>query len=194
MSSKNQDNTIGEFYIACQGFCSQLENTANISKGHFIRSIHKLLSLIYLKASLIKKPDTPDEEEAEKFVREFDYIYIKESISAKLGSADKYIEIVLPENADPENFEAITLSECIADIYQDLRNFASNYELGNEEAVIVSLYECMDNFEKFWGVRVLSAIIAMHNRIYAEVFSDDDQTEGNKNERTNNPDSMNWIN
>ncbi|NJO91859.1 MAG: DUF5063 domain-containing protein [Chloroflexia bacterium] len=107
----------------------------------------KILSLVYLRASLIEKPGGTFEGEVEKFVQEEDWIYIKNNVSDLMAGADRFIDVVLPEEMDPENHEEVRLSEGFADIYQDLKDFVTSYEIGNEEGLLASLSECIFNYE-----------------------------------------------
>jgi hypothetical protein len=193
MLQKNNENNIKEFYLVTSEFCKLLENIVAIPKQYFLSNTQKLLNLTYLKASLLEKPLYNEEDESEKFVQESDWLFIKDQVSLKLGLSDKYIELMLAENYDPENIEAVTLSECIADIYQDLRDFSTNFEIGNKEAISASLYECLDNFEKFWGIRVLAVLTSLHNLIYGGELLDDESIENNNdNSNSDNINTSNW--
>ena len=194
MLKKKFEETINEFYLVTYEYCRLVENISSLSKRSFLSNVQKILNLVYLKACLIERPDLNVEEEPEKFVSESDWLFIKEQLSLKLSSSDKFIDLVLPENSDPENYEAISLSECFADIYQDLKDFSTAVEIGNEDAIQCSLYECIENFEKFWGIRALSALISIHNLIYGEDLSDDETSATAVDESDINPiDTSNWI-
>jgi hypothetical protein len=195
MSYTNLENKIKEFYLVTNEFCKLLENTATFTKLDFLSSTQKLLNLLYLKASLIEKPKVIEEGEAEKFVQESDWVFIKDLVSSKLALSDKYIDLTMPENYDPENIEAITLSECFADIYQDIRDFSTNYEIGNSTGILVSLFECLENFEKFWGIRVLATLVSIHNLIYGGEVINDELIEDNKKveHKKEETDTNNWI-
>ena len=194
MPQKDKYTTIQEFYLAASQFCKLLEEVSAFPKRVFLSNVQKILSLIYLKASLMMKPDESDSGEPEKFVQENDWIFIKDQISTKLALSDKFIEIPLPEGTDPENFETITLSESLADIYQDLKDFSTNFEIGNDEATLISLYVCLDNFEKFWGIRALVCLTAIHHFLYNEETFED-ETDDAQDKQTNpfSIDTSNWL-
>jgi hypothetical protein len=194
MPKNISENKINEFYLVTSEFCKLLENISSLSKLNFLSSTQKILTLTYLKASLLERPIIKEEGESEKFVQESDWIFIKDQVSAKLALSDKYVTINLLENIDPDKTEEILLSECFADIYQDLRDFSTNFELGNNNATLVSLSECLDNFEKFWGIRVLSILNSIHNMIYGDAEIEDEIIENtDENIETNNLDTSNWL-
>jgi hypothetical protein len=188
------ENKLKEFYLVANEFCKLLENTASLSKHDFISNTQKILTLTYLKASLLEKPVGIEDGEAEKFVRELDWQYIKEQVGAKLALSDKYVILNLLEDVDPENTEEVLLSECFADIYQDLKDFSTNFEIGNNAATIISLLACLDSFEKYWGIRALSILSSIHNLIYGDIELDDEIID-NKSENidTNNLNTSNWL-
>jgi hypothetical protein len=193
MSNKSFESQIKEFYLVASEFCKLLENIQTFTKFDFLSNTQKLLNLLYLKASLVLKPKGNDEGEAEKFVEELDWMFIKDQVGSKLGLSDKYIELPLPENIVPDNIETISLSECFADIYQDLRDFSTNYEIGNDEAITASISECLDNFEKFWGIRALAILISIHHFIYGDEVANDNLIENNDDLSKNDSlDTSNW--
>jgi hypothetical protein len=150
----------------------------------------KILSLVYLRASLIEKPSEIPDGEVEKFVQEEDWIYIKTNVSDLIGNADRFIDVVLPEELDPENHEEVRLSESFADIYQDLKDFVTSYEIGNEDGLQASLYECMFNYEKFWGQRLLAILSYLHNYLYnQELYEEDIDSD----ESQTDIDTTNWL-
>lgn len=193
MSTANdRNNPVFEFFLTANEYCKLLEFSTDINKSDFISKVQKILSFVYLKASLVQKPEEIEDGELEKFVQEEDWIYIKNTVANLLGPSDRYIEIILPENLDPENYENVTLSECFADIYQDLKDFVTTYEIGNEEGIQVALFECLMNFEKFWGPRLLSSQSYLHNLLYSNELYDEDEFD---NDETNqrNIDTSNWL-
>jgi hypothetical protein len=196
MTKRNFQENISEFHLVANEYCRLLENIASFSKRKFISDAQKILNLLYLKASLIEKPEyQEDDVETEKFVTENDWLFIKDMVISKLASSDKYIDLVLPGDIDPENYEAVPLSECFVDIYQDLKDFSSNVELGNDDAIRISFIECMENFEKFWGIRALTILIAIHNLLYGEELNEEEDlnsTEENDS-GTDMIDTSNWL-
>jgi hypothetical protein len=54
------------------------------------------------------------------------------------------------------------LSEDLADIYQDIKNFVSVFRLENPETMNDALYLCKENFKEYWGQRLTNAMRAFH--------------------------------
>ncbi len=186
------NNSIDNFYLTASEFCKLVEYTSETDRVDFISKAQKILSFVYLRASLIEKPVEIAEGEVEKFVQEEDWIYIKNNVSDLMAGADRFIDVVLPEDLDPENHEEVRLSESFADIYQDLKDFVTSYEVGNKEGLQASLYECIFNYEKFWGQRLLAILSYLHNYLYNSELYEEEEHDSNNNNQTD-INTTNWL-
>ncbi len=170
-----EKNTI-EFVTVAAEYCGFLEKCNKFSKKDFLLKLHKLLPLIYLKATLL--PIEDDEQffdgESEIFVSEYDYGFVRNNISQKLGKDDNYVNIYNSATND-SGYEQAEISECVADIYQDMKNFTGNFGTGSEQAMAVSLNECIQNFKEYWGYRALSLAAAIHSLVYN--FTNDEEEQ-----------------
>jgi len=188
----SENNSIEEFYLTAVEFCKLVEYTTDANKLDFISKTQKILSFVYLKASLLVKPEEVLEGEVEKFVQEEDWIYVKNNVASVIGNSDRFIDVVLPEELDPENHENVRLSDSYADIYQDLKDFVTSYEIGNTEGIQAALYDCLLNFEKFWGQRLLAVLSYLHNYIYnIELYEEDEPDHIKTNQQ--GTDTTNWL-
>ena len=180
MDSKIYEKNTLEFVTLAAEYCGFLEKTSKFSKLDFVTKLHKLLPLIYLKATLLQSTENGDlyDNETEIFVSEYDYSYIKNIVSEKFGSDDEFVPIY----GKLENgYEEGELSECAADIYQDLKNFLGNYSTSSEEAMEASLCVCIESFKNYWGYRALSLAAALHFLIYEKQLTDDDDENSTEN-------------
>ena len=167
-----------EFVTVAKEFCSFLENADRIIRSDFINKSQKILSLLYLKASLLPATDPVLDEGNEKFVTEAEWDLIHSKVLRKLGQYDQYIEVFDPrmqENGDP--FQA-SLSENLADIYQDLMDFLSLYRIGNTDIMNDALWECRLSFEQYWGQGLVNALGALNRIIYGSEITDESDRNG----------------
>ncbi|MBR4215384.1 MAG: DUF5063 domain-containing protein, partial [Bacteroidales bacterium] len=130
-------NTI-EFLTVANEYCGFLEKSEKYTRKDFVAKMQKILPLLYLKAAMLPESDDYADGEAEVFLSEYDYEYIKNKTSQRLGSVDGYINI-FPTEDNYAEYEQAEISECAADIYQDLKNFAENYRSGSEDAMKAAL-------------------------------------------------------
>jgi hypothetical protein len=158
-----------EFATVANEYCAFIETVDHFKRKIFISRLQKLFPLLYLKAALLPEPDLEMSEDApEKFVSEEDYNFILHKLEAKLGQFDAYHEVFDPSIQYSDMALEASISENITDIYQDLKDFILAYRIGTLEVMNDALWECRNNFEQFWGQRLVNALRAIHNLIYGE--------------------------
>jgi hypothetical protein len=69
------------------------------------------------------------------------------------------------------------ISENIADIYQDVRNFVSVYQYELTEQMNDALYVCRDNFRTYWGQKLVNVLRPLHSLLYTNSERLDDEEE-----------------
>ncbi|MDR1585502.1 MAG: DUF5063 domain-containing protein [Prevotellaceae bacterium] len=166
-----------EFVTVVAETCLFLERLAEHSPAEFVDKSVKILPLLYLKASLVGIPERELDEEPERFVTEDDYRYLCEGIARLLGKDDSYLEVFHPDMAYSDAPVAAFISENIADIYQELKDFAANYRLGEEEIMNDALAVCLDAFGEHWGQKLLGTLRALHALRYDSEFGEDEKGE-----------------
>lgn len=78
---------------------------------------------------------------------------------------DDFLDVWHPDFQYSEMPLVTTVSESLADCYQSLRNMVETFRQENEEAMQVTLYECLQDFSERWGLRLLGALMALHQHI-----------------------------
>jgi hypothetical protein len=156
-----------EFATVANEFCAFAESVNDLTRKDFLGKLQKLFPLLYLKASLLPQVSEEDAEESpEKFVTEEDYLFILRKLSSKLGEFDSYPEIFEPGTPLGEANVEANISENVADIYQDLKDFILAYRIGTIDVMRAALWECKNNFEQYWGQRLVNGLRAIHQLIY----------------------------
>ncbi|MEI7421722.1 MAG: DUF5063 domain-containing protein [Prolixibacteraceae bacterium] len=162
-----------EFATVANEFCAFTESVNDFQRKDFLGKLQKILPLLYLKASLLPAIAEEDAEESpEKFVMEEDYSYILQKLSSKLGEFDSYPEIFEPGTPLGEANVEANISENVADIYQDLKDFILAYRIGTVEVMKAALWECRNNFEQYWGQKLVNGLRAIHQLIYGNLTID----------------------
>lgn len=168
------ENVIGFTTLATE-FCNLLDSVVLLSQKDFIDKTHRLLPLIYLKAIILPdvEPEMPEMIEKEVTQEEWDAVY--STIANKLSGFDEYAEILDSLN---DEGQMVRLSEGFADIYQDLKDFVSLYNMGTPEIMNDAIWECKKNFKEFWGQRLVNILRVLHSLLYgnAELKEDDAMT------------------
>ena len=151
-----------EFVTVAAETCLFLEHVTDFSSAEFVEKSVKILPLLYLKASLTTKPERELNDEIERFVTEDDYQYVREQVAQLLGNDDMYLEVFHPDMALSDTPIVAFVSENLADIYQELKDFAANYRLAQEEIMNDALVVCLEAFGEHWGQKLLNALRALH--------------------------------
>jgi len=163
-----------EFVTVAAETCLFLEHTNEFSKTDFVEKIVKILPLLYLNASLTDIPESVYEDIPERFVNEDDYQFVRLQVEQLLGSDDSYLEVFHPDMALSDTPIAAFVSENMADIYQELKDFAANYQLGDIDIMNDALVACLDAFGEHWGQKLLNALRALHAVRFSDGFGSDE--------------------
>ncbi|MBR5203704.1 MAG: DUF5063 domain-containing protein [Bacteroidaceae bacterium] len=155
-----------EFVTVAAEYCSFIERSRGADKKTFVDTALKILPLLYLKASLIPECELIGEGDLEVFVTEDDYEYVRLVVANVMGAQDDYLEVFHPDMAYSDTPIKKTISEDLADIYQDLKDFISVFQLGLNATMNDSLCVCKEHFAEFWGQRLVNTMRALHDVKY----------------------------
>lgn len=167
-------NTV-EFVTVAAEFCAFLERAGSIDRSVFVDTSLKILPLLYLKALMLPPVEQLSEEAPEQYVTEEIYEALRINLSSVLGEKDDYLEVFLPEMAYSDTPIKKNISEDLADIYQDIKDFIFVFQLGLNETMNDALYICKDNFRLLWGQKLVNTLRAIHDVKYNP--DDDDQED-----------------
>ncbi|CUQ64955.1 Uncharacterised protein [Dorea longicatena] len=68
------------------------------------------------------------------------------------------------------------ISEDLADIYQDIKDFIFVFQLGFNETMNDSLAICQENFRLHWGQKLVNTLRALHEVKYAQGEDEEEET------------------
>ena len=156
-----------EFVAVANEFCKYAEHASELKGDELLKILQRILPLMYLKASLLPQLDPFFEDGNEKFVTEADWTDINESLNKKFGTANDYLEVFDEKINETEGPIVSSISENMADIYQDMKDFLLLYQTGTGEVMNDAVWECRMNFENFWGQKLVNSMRAIHKFIYS---------------------------
>ncbi len=156
-----------EFVTVADQFCKHTERLSSYKASEFLSIMQRLLPVIYVKAVVIPPTEPFFEEGNERFVREEDWNAIDRAISSKLGEFNSFEEPFDQTLHGAGEPAAGTISEYLADLYQDLKDFLLQYRTGTEEVMNDAVWECSNRFETSWGKKSLSILRAIHQIFYS---------------------------
>lgn len=151
-------------------YCAFLEQTEGKTRMSFVDTLMKLLPLLYLKAALLPKYEILDDEYfAEDYVTEENYNIVRANINILMGEKDDYLDVFMEDMKYSETPILSTISENLADIYQELKNFVMAYKNATNEGLMMNaLAEVKDEFQFSWGQKLVNVQRALHEVRYSE--------------------------
>jgi hypothetical protein len=182
-----------EFITVSDQFCKHLMRARSYKPSEFISIMQRLLPLLYLKAVVLPKFEPVFEEGNERFVREEEYKLIESSIAFLLGQFDSFEEPYdqyLHESGEPV---AASVSEYLADMYQDIKDCILQYRTGTEDVMNDAIWECSLNFETVWGKKLLSVLRAIHRIVYSVTDIDEAVSKDKGREEGYDTDKSDWF-
>lgn len=160
------DKNAIEFVTVAAEFCAFLERTESMKRPVFVDTVLKLLPLLYLKTSMLPKCEMIGDEAPETYVTEEVYEILRINLAAVLAEKDDYLEVFVPDMAYSDQPIKKNISEDLADIYQDLKDFIFVFQLGLNETMNDSLAICQENFGLVWGQKLVNTLRALHDIKY----------------------------
>jgi len=152
-------------------FCLFLEKAESYSREELIGFLQKVFPLIYLKAALLPEIQVEDEEAIEHYVTEEEWESIFSVLRIKFGEDDIFFFIDHHEKSNTDPLRA-SLSENIADIYQDLKDFLILYQKPLKTFKENAVRDLRYLFETRFGYRIVNSQAALHYLLYKESDND----------------------
>ena len=151
-------------------YCAFLEQAEGKERIDFTDTMLKLLPLLYLKAALLPKYEIMDSAfMPEDYVTEDNYNIVRGNIYLIMADRDEYLEVFVEDMRYSESPILSTVSENLADIYQDVKNFVMRYKNAtDEEAAMNALAELKEEFQYGWGQKLTNVMRALHEVRYGE--------------------------
>lgn len=163
------DKNVIEFVTVAVEYCAILENDEQLARVDWVEKMLMILPLLYLKASLLPETLMLTHEAPETFVREEDYIRVEKMVADIMAEEDTYLDVFIDEMKYSDRPISAFVSEDIADIYQDVRNFISVYQFELTDQMNNALYLCRSNFKTYWGQKLVNVLRPLHALINREV-------------------------
>lgn len=171
------DKNVIEFVTVAAEFCAFLERAEQMKRAKFVDTALKILPLLYLKASLLPPCETVGDELPETYVTEELYEILRMNLAGLMGEKDDYLEVFVPDMAYSDQPIKKNISEDLADIYQDIKDFIFVFQLGLNETMNDALAICQENFGMLWGQKLVNTLRALHDVKYNQTDDEEEEEE-----------------
>lgn len=153
--------SIQEMVMVANEFCHFIENAENQSVEIILSVLQKMMPLMYLKGSLLPTIEVKNEDALTFFVTEEDWTNIYSMLKKKLQMDDLFLFV--EDDADKDEVPSQkSISEDLADVYQDLKDCLQLLKLNTKDAQENSISELQKLFISHWGIRVCRLQYAIH--------------------------------
>ena len=86
-----------------------------------------------------------------------------------MADKDDYLDVFVEDMKYSDTPVLATVSENLADMYQELKNFALEYKTAVDEQLMMNaLAQLKENFQYDWGQKLVNVMRALHEVRYAE--------------------------
>lgn len=158
-------NTV-EFVTVAAEFCAYVERSNEHTRKEFVSTMLKILPLLYLKAQMLPTDERASDDDLEDFVTEDSYEVLRLTLSNLLGEKDTYLDVFVEDMKYSDTPISKNISEDIADIYQDIKNFVCLFRTSINETMHDAIIECNEHFKQYWGQRAVNTLRALHDIAY----------------------------
>ncbi|MDR0939876.1 MAG: DUF5063 domain-containing protein [Mediterranea sp.] len=177
------DKNVIEFVTVAAEYSAFVERAGEKRRGELVDTLLKLLPLLYLKASMLPPCEVVGDEAPETYVTEEAYEGLRATLAEALGDRDDYLDVFVEDMIYSDQPIRRSISEDLADIYQDIKDFVFVFQLGLPEVMNDALARCRENFGTLWGQRLVNTLRALHDTKYgANDDTDDDEEEYEEND------------
>lgn len=152
-----------EFVTVAAQFCNFLENAQDMEREEFVDTALKMLPLLYVKALLLPEMELIDEDdELENYVTEESYSLMNAQLADIMGDRDDYLDVFVEDMKYSDQPVTRYISEGLADIYQDIKDFIFVFKQGVNRNMHNALAKCQENFRLYWGQKLVNTLRALH--------------------------------
>lgn len=154
-----------EMATVANEFCYFFETIKKKNTETILNFTQRILPLLYLKGSLLPDIEPQNPEANERFVTEEQWERIFTTLREIFAKNDEFWFIDSQHINETEPLKA-SLSENIADIYQDMKDFILLMQKNTLAARENAISECRLLLANHWGYRIGNIFTQIHHLIY----------------------------
>ncbi|HIZ01912.1 MAG TPA: DUF5063 domain-containing protein [Candidatus Bacteroides merdipullorum] len=167
------DRNVVEFVTVAAEYCKYVEQAEGTRRDTFVDTMLKILPLLYLKATLLPPCEPMGDEAPEQYVTEETYEVVRLTLASILAERDDYLDVFVEDMKYSDQPITRYISEDLADIYQDVKDFIFVFSLGLNQTMHDALAICQENFRLYWGQKLVNTLRALHETRYSQSEDED---------------------
>jgi hypothetical protein len=151
-----------EFVTASNHYCHFLEQAAGEEGKSFIANLVQILPQVYATFVKLEKTEPVYDTAVEPTVTEQEWALVYHQVANTLGPYNETLRPAEEEEFDRSEMVRHTISEDLADLYQELKDFTLAFSRGMEELMNDAAWELRERFTEHWGKKLLRSLMALH--------------------------------
>lgn len=171
MTENNITPNVLSFIGLANEYCVAVQNVYESEKEEFIAEMLKLLPRLYMSMNdvSIAIADYSDEDAVAlgNYIDEDYYENIRRHLEALFGVDDMFLETFEEDMKYSDTPIAVSISEYLADLFQELFNFVAVVKDSDGTQTQSALIECKENFEAFWSQKLCNVLRAINKLRYS---------------------------
>lgn len=152
---------IVELAAIASEYCTLIENVKTGDQEAFMKSMKGFIPLLYLRGSLLTATEPEFPEANERYVTEEQWEVVFLNLRSLFGEKDEFWLVDYNETSHYDPVKA-SISECLTDIYQDLKDFVLLYKKSSLAARENAIFSCQNLFHDRWGQRLAQLLPYLH--------------------------------
>lgn len=154
------------FIALANEYCHALERVHECeTRDQFVAQMLKLLPRLYITISDIED-DAYSEEFIDSALEEDVYDLVSDRVAQIMGEEDIYLEVFLEDMKYSDTPISASISENLADLYQEFFNLIHSVQDALTETQHEMLCQCKINFINYWGQTLCNVLRALNKAFY----------------------------
>lgn len=154
------EKNVLEMITVTNDYCMTLKKVELMHRDQLVDYLIRVLSLLYLKGTLLPKIKVANPDRNERFFTEEEWETLFNEVRKIFGKQDLFWYFD-PEHSD-EPIKG-SIAEHIADIFQDLQDFLTLYQVNSIDAKENAVHEIQSLFYSNWGRKTLLLLLPLHS-------------------------------
>lgn len=160
------------FIALANEYCHSIERIQeNESRDQFVAQMLKLLPRIYITVSDIEAAD--EDEYIDPALEEDVYNIVRSRVELVMAEEDIYLEVFVEDMRYSDMPVSASVSENLADLYQEFFNLIHAIEDMPTEVQHGMLSQCKINFINYWGQTLCNVMRALNTIFYGTPLEQD---------------------
>ena len=163
---QNINNDLMRIASDATQYCATVENVREMEKDEFVQLMTEQLPRIYSDFLSVGPEDVADingDVYYQEYVDEEWYDTVRRNMERVLGPDDVFLETFEEDMKYSDTPIAVSVSECLADIFQVLYNFAMIVKESEGSELTGAYLECRENFAGYWSQTLCNVLRALNN-------------------------------